>query len=142
MTWKDGVTTVTMGLITAAYLAFLLGAGLPVIDTVRGTTATVLVLGMLGGCSFSGLAQGRKIGLDRFLIGLASVFGVTALVAAIIGFITASPVALAVLFGATAAVWLTATVRHALTGTETRAALGPRTHEVIGPDDRAHRTGI
>jgi hypothetical protein len=142
LTWKDGVTTVTMGLITAGYLAFLLGADLPVIDTVRGTTATVLILGMVGGCAFSGLDQSRKTGLDRFLIGLASVFGATALVAAIIAFVTASPAALAVLFGATAAVWLTATLRHALTGTGTQATLGPRTHEVIGPDDRAHRTGV
>lgn len=139
LTWKDGVTTVTMALITAAYLAFLLGTDLPIIDTARGTAATVLVLGFVGGCAFSGLTAGAKTGMDRFLIGLAGMFGVVALVAAVIALINASAVALAVLFGATAAAWLTATARHAFVGGRTPPALGPRTHEVIEPDRPAQR---
>ena len=139
LTWKDGVTTVTMGLVTAAYLAFLLGAELPIVDTVRGTTATVLILGWVGGCAFSGLNDTRKTGLSRFLVVLASVFGVTALAAGIVGLVTASTVALAVLFGATAALWLTATARHAFVANEDTATLGPRTHEVIDPTKPAPR---
>lgn len=139
LTWKDGVTTVTMGLVTAAYLAFLLGADLPIVDTVRGTTAAVLILGMAGGCAFSGLDNTGKTGLSRYLVGLASVFGVTALAAGIVGLVTANSVALAVLFGATAALWLTATARHAFAANDDTARPGPRTHEVIDPTKPARR---
>lgn len=139
LTWKDGVTTVTMAVVTAAYLAFLLGADLPIINTVRGTIATVLVLGMVGGCAFGAAVVGEKTRADRILLGLANVFGVAALTAAIIGLVTASPAALAVLFGAVAALWLTATTRHAVAGRQTRLTPGSLTHEVIGPDRPAHR---
>lgn len=139
LTWKDGVTTVTMAVITAAYLAFLLGADLPIVDTARGTTATVLVLGMVGGCAFGTMTAGTRTGMDRFLTVLAGLFGVVALIAAIIGLITAGTAALAVLFGATAAMWLTATARHAFAGRQTRSTLGPRTHEVIGEGKPARR---
>lgn len=139
LTWKDGVTTVTMGLVTAAYLAFLLGADMPIVDTVRGTTATVLILGMVGGCGFSGLDNTAKTGLSRFLVGLASVFGATALTAGIVGLATANTVALAVLFGATAALWFTATARHAFVAKEDTAILGPRTHEMVDLTKRARR---
>ena len=44
---------------------------------------------------------------------LASVLGLTALVAGVIALITASTVALAVLVAATLALWLAATARHA-----------------------------
>ena len=139
LTWRDGVTTVTMGLVTAVYLAFLLGADLPIVDTVRGTTATVLILGMVGGCGFSGLDGAGKTGLSKFLVGLASVFGVVALAAGIVGLVNAKPAALAVLFGATAALWLTATLRHAFTTKDGAATLGPRTHEVIDPNRPVNR---
>lgn len=139
LTWKDGVTTVTMGLVTAAYLAFLLDADLPIVNTVRGTTATVLILGFAGGCAFSGLDNAGKTGLSRFLVGLSSVYGVTALAAGIVGLVTANTVALALLFGATAALWLTATVRHAFAANEDTVTRGPRTHEVIDPTKPAER---
>lgn len=84
LTGKDGVTSVTMAVITAAYLAFLFGASMLIIDTVRGTITTVLVLGMVCGCVFAGLATGETTKMDRFLIGLASLFGAVALTAAIV----------------------------------------------------------
>jgi hypothetical protein len=139
LTWKDDVTTATMAVITAVYVAFLLGADLPIIDTPRGTIATVLVLGMVGGCAFGGATTGARTGLDWFLTILASMVGVVALTAAIVGLITASTAALAVLFGATAALWLTATTRHAFAGRQARSTLGPRTHEVTDPEKAARR---
>jgi hypothetical protein len=139
LTWKDSVTTVTMAVITAGYLAFLFGADLPIVNTVRGTTTMVLVLGIVGGCAFGTMTPEKRTRMDRFLTVVAGLFGVVAVTAAIIGLITAGTAALAVLFGATAAMWLTATARHAFAGGRTRSALGPRTHEVIGPDKPAHR---
>lgn len=139
LTWKDGVTTVTMAVITAVFLAFLLGAELPIVNTARGAIATVLVLGIVGGCAFGTMTAETRTGMDRFLIVLAGLFGVVALTAAIIGLITAGTVALAVLFGVIAAMWLTATARHAFVGGRTRSTLGPRTHEVICPDKPARR---
>ncbi len=51
LTWKDAVTTVFMGVIVAVYAAFLNGTSLWLISSARGTTAAVLVLGIVGGCA-------------------------------------------------------------------------------------------
>lgn len=132
LTWKDGVATVFMAAVVAVYVAFLQGADVVMIDSVRGTTSAILVLGMVGGCAMSrgDLYVGPKTTLKGFFIAVASVLGVTALAAAAIALIADSAVALATFFAATVALWLVATVRHAFTTVDEPAR--PRaTREVI-----------
>jgi len=114
LTWKDAVSTVFMAAIVVIYAAFLNSTSAWLISSARGTTAAVLVLGMVGGCGMSAAAaqdQGRQA---RAYTTAAGVLGAVALVAAIFALVTANTTALAVLVAATLALWLAATVRHAL----------------------------
>jgi hypothetical protein len=118
LTGKDAVTTVFMGVIVAMYVAYLQGADLPLIASARGTTAAVLILGMVGGCALSSAVEvyaAERSRQLRIFGAVASTFGVVALVAALIGLITGSEVALAVLVCATLTLWFISTGRHACT---------------------------
>jgi hypothetical protein len=140
LTWRDTVSTLTLGVIVAVYAAYLADAGLWLIGGTRGTTAAVLVLGAVGGCAIGAAGDaytGVQTTMTRVFMAAATTFGVVALGAAVIGLITASHLALAVLFGATVALWATATIRHALA-----TPGGPRdrdVHEVIPPRRTAQR---
>ena len=117
LTWKDVVTTVFMGVIAAVYAAFLGGTSAWLISSARGTTLAVLVLGMVGGCMLSAagdLYRGPQPRAVRAWRVIASVLGVVALAAAVVGLASGSTVALAVLVATTGALWLIATARHAL----------------------------
>jgi len=48
LTWRDSGATVLTGLVVAGYVAFLAGADLPLIASVRGMAGAVLVLGIAG----------------------------------------------------------------------------------------------
>ena len=133
LTWKDGVSTLFMGVIAAIYLTFLHGTGLWLISSARGTTAAVFVFGMVGGCMLSGardLYQGQQSPTVRAWRVIASCCGVVAFAAAVVGLASGSTVALAILVAATSALWFAATLRHALL-----VPSGPvrsrDTHEVI-----------
>jgi hypothetical protein len=129
--WRDLAATVLTGLVVAGYAAFLAGADLPLIASVRGMAVAVLVTGMVG-CAVGGAEAYRPgtAGWSRRATGVASVVGAAALFAAITALITASGAALAVLVGATVALWVVATLRHALT---------PRTGGSGSPDPREAR---
>ena len=141
LTWKDAVATVFMAAIVVIYVAFLNSTTAWLISSARGTAAAVLVLGIVGGCGMSAAgeqyaAAEQKDKWARAYTSLASVLGLTALVAGVIVLITASTVALAVLVAATLALWLAATARHAFTRP---AAPGDRdTHEVLDPQKTGH----
>ena len=64
---------------------------------------------------------------------IATILGLTALAAAIVGLITGGTVALAVLVAATLALWLVATIRHAFTAPAEPA------HEVRYPQEMTSR---
>jgi hypothetical protein len=118
LTWKDAVTTVVMGGIVAVYVAFLNGTTAWLISSARGTTTAVLVLGFAGGCALGGLAEaytGAKSRASAAFTAIATILGLVALTAAIVGLITGSTAALAVLVAATLGLWLVATARHAFT---------------------------
>jgi hypothetical protein len=141
LTWKDAVATLFMAAIVVVYAAFLNGTSAWLISTSRGTTAAVLVLGWIGGCALGGLAEaytGARSPAARAFTAIATVLGLAALTAAILGLITGGTVALAVLVAATIALWLVATIRHAFT-TLPRPVPGRDVHEVIGPDKTAQR---
>ncbi len=133
LTWRDVVTTLFMGAIIGIYTAYMQGADGWMVSGTRGTAAGVLVLGVVGGCGLSRgdelYIRGRSAMTVMYTV-LATALGATALVAAILALVTASGVALAVLFGTTMALWLASTLRHAFTAYG-QFALGPRTHEVI-----------
>ena len=138
LTWKDAVATLFMAAIVAVYAAFLNGTSLWLISSARGTTAAVLVLGMVGGCSLSAasMREGDRSRSARVYRVIANTLGAIAGIAAVVGLITASTFALAVLVTATVALWLVATVRHAFTG-PAEPVRGRDTHEVIHPEKTA-----
>jgi hypothetical protein len=141
LTWKDAVSTLFMAAVVGVYLAFLHGTSLWLISSARGTTTAVLVLGIVGGCALSAAGDLYQRTLNRpakVLRAIATVLGLVALTAGVTGLITGSTVLLAVLFGATIALWLTATVRHAFAGTA-EPVNGRDLHEVIHHDRYAAR---
>ncbi len=126
LTWKDGVATTFAAATVGVYAAFLHGTDWPIINGVRGVTATILVFGAVGGCSMSraDLYSAPRTTAKRVFAWIAGTAGVVALVAAVSALISADQRALAVFFSATLALWVIATVRHAFT---------PDVHEADGP---------
>ncbi|MCK2216120.1 hypothetical protein MF672_020290 [Actinomadura sp. ATCC 31491] len=111
LTWKDALATVAAAADVAVYVVFTRGADVWFFNDVRGAAATILVLGLVGGCALSSLAeefQGRT-----GYVAVASAIGALALIAGVVALVAASEFALAVLFWSTIALWLVATVRHA-----------------------------
>jgi len=117
LTWKDAVSTLFMGAIAAVYLAFRNGTSLWLISSARGATTAVFILGVVGGCALSAAgnvyAEAQPRSAKAFQV-IATILGIAALAAAVVGLITGSTAALAVLVAATIALRLTATIRHAL----------------------------
>jgi hypothetical protein len=141
LTWKDAVTTLFMVAVVAAYVAFLNGTSLWLISSARGTAAAVLVLGMVGGCALSAagdLYTGAQSRSARAFRALATALGVVALGAAVVGLITSSTIALAVLVAATIALWLTATIRHGFAAPRQQVNMRD-VHEVVHPEGAARR---
>ncbi|MFI9846665.1 hypothetical protein ACIHFD_57260 [Nonomuraea sp. NPDC051941] len=112
LTWKDALATVVASTNIAIYVAFTQGADLPVIGSVRGAAGAILLLGMVGGCALSTVGE-EFMGRGGAYLCLTSTLGGVALIAGVLALITASELALAVLFYATIALWVMATVRHA-----------------------------
>ncbi|HEX4811398.1 MAG TPA: hypothetical protein VFV66_01405 [Nonomuraea sp.] len=119
LTWKDALATVAAGVNVAVYIAFTQGTNLPIVDNVRGATGTILLLGLVGGCMLSAAPEAYERQGPYAVV--ASTLGGIALLAGVIGLITAAELALAVLFYATIALWLMSTVRHALAPAKTEA---------------------
>ena len=136
LTWKDAVATLFMVVIVAAYVTFLNGTSLWLISSARGTACAVLVLGIVGGCALSSAADlytGSQSRSTQAFAALATLGGIIALAAAVVGMITGSIVALAILVAATIALWLIATMRHALP-VPAQPMRGRDTHEVLDPE--------
>src|ERR1017187_7840353 len=128
LTWKDAVSTAFMAAIVVIYVAFLNSTTAWLISSARGTAAAVLALGIVGGCGMSVAAEQYQGQLARAYTSFASALGTTALIAGVIALITASTVALAVLVGATLALWLAAAARGAVTPPPAGAG-GHHTHK-------------
>jgi hypothetical protein len=65
LTWKDAFSTVFMAAIVIIYVAFLNSTTAWLISSARGTAATVLVLGIVGGCGMSAAAEQAGAGLHE-----------------------------------------------------------------------------
>lgn len=129
LTWKDAVSAVFMAAIAVIYAAFLNSTTAWLISSSRGTAAAVLVLGIVGGCGMSNAAEQYRGGQPRAYMIAAVLLGTAALTAGVLALITASIAALAVLVGATFALWLAATARHAIAPASPGG--GRDAHEVI-----------
>jgi hypothetical protein len=116
LTWHDSAATLLTGLVVAGYALFLAGVDLPLIASVRGMAAAVLVVGMAG-CALGSAEPYHpdSTGWSRRATGTASFVGAVGLFAAVTALVTASEFALAVLVGATVVLWVLATLRHAWT---------------------------
>ena len=135
--WKDLWATTAIAAIVAAYAVHLAGTSTWLLDSVRGTTGLVLVIGALG-CGFGNAAElylaDRTPAVQAYTL-LTGALGLVALGAAAYGLVTASTFGLTVLVAATATLWLLATVRHALVAPVAPTAHGHTVHEP-GPDRR------
>lgn len=135
LTWRDAATVPFMAAIIAMYVAHLNGADGWLLSGVRGNATAILVLGVVGGCALGAAGtvyQGERTPAVLVYATLTTLLGMTALVAGIVALAAASATALAVLFGATMALWVASTLRHLFTvPVALRPALGPDTHEVI-----------
>ena len=141
LTWRDLVATLFMGAIAIIYVAFLGGTSAWLISSARGTTTAVLILGMVGGCALGAVGDlytAPQPRWGRIYQVTATMIGIVAFTAGLIGLITGSTVALAVLVAATFTLWFIATTRHAITA-PAGAASGRDTHETIHPRDVARR---
>lgn len=103
--------TVLTGLIVGVYAVFLSGTSRWLISSARGTTAIVLILG-IGAWVLYSLARDQPLSA-RDVGRPATVLSHVTLIAAVIGLITGSPVALAVVVVGATALWLLTTVRDA-----------------------------
>lgn len=105
--------TVLTGLIVGVYAIFLSGTSRWLISSARGTTAIVLILA-ISAWALHSLARTQSLSARN--VGVpATVLSHVALIAAVIGLITGSPVALAVLVVGATVLWLLTTVRYAST---------------------------
>lgn len=133
LSWRDAATAPFMAAVIALYVAHLNGVDGWLVSSTRETAAAMFVLGMFGGCA---LGAGREVfETERtpetgLYAALALCIGLTALAAGIAAVLTGSGTALAILFGATMALWMLSTLRHAFTKRRP-PALTRDTHEVI-----------
>jgi len=119
LTWKDGIATLLVTGVVALYAAFSAGAAVPLFGSARMIAGAALVLG-LGACIAGGdvapadaPASSPATVRDRWMA-VMGVFGLGAFISGLIVLITANEVALAVLIGLVAAMWLATTIRHTL----------------------------
>lgn len=135
LTWHDSAATLLTGLVVAGYALFLTGVDLPLIGSVRGMAAAVLVAG-IGGCALGSVEPYHpdSTGWSRRATAVASFVGAVALFAAVTALVAASGAALAVLAGATVVLWVLATLRHAVGGTTGGATQTPRTASTESTD--------
>jgi uncharacterized membrane protein len=111
LNWQNATATLLTGLIVVIYVFFLEGTSLRLIST-RGVIAVVLALGFGAWVLYTLDSEAQRQARRDFAGSATTIEGVT-LMAAVIGLITGSTVALAVLVTGTLALWLTAILRRA-----------------------------
>jgi hypothetical protein len=115
LTWKDLVSSVAVLAILFAYMAFQLGAGVPVVSTAWATSAVVLALAACCAVAAAGDLHTRPQPRWGVVVRrITTVTGAIALVAGLIGLLASSGHALEVLVAATIVLWATATFWHVL----------------------------
>jgi hypothetical protein len=116
LTWRDAVSSFAILVIVIAYAAYLGGTTLLLISSTWATSAVVLVLGI--GCAVvaaSDLYTRPQPRLGEVFRRITTVLGTIAVIAGLIGLITASAHALEILVVVTITLLGTATFWHVLT---------------------------
>jgi hypothetical protein len=116
LTWRDAVSSLAILVIVIAYAAYLGGTTLLLISSTWATSAVVLVLGI--GCAVvaaSDLYTRPQPRLGEVFRRITTVLGTIAVIAGLIGLITASAHALEILVVVTITLLGTATFWHVLT---------------------------
>jgi len=113
LTWRDFVTTLLMAGVVLVYAANAAGWAWPFVDTTRGATLVVGVIGLgsciIGGSGIAMVAKSRYVALMSTLGGLAALL-------LVVGLISAWPIAFNLLVLDTVLLYAIATVRHGLVG--------------------------
>jgi hypothetical protein len=136
LTWRDAATVPFMAAIIAVYTAHLRGVDGWLLASTRGNATAILVLGTVGGCALGSGAKvfeggHRSTGMEMYAM-ITALLGLAALTGGVVALIAGNGPALAVLFGATMALWVLSTLRHLFTAAPRPGGeLGPYTHEVI-----------
>jgi hypothetical protein len=113
LTWRDGVTTLLAALIGLIAIAHLQGWSVPVVDSARGGSAAIGVVG-LGMCIVGG--SGAAITAKSGYTMLAGLMGGAALLLVIAGLITGWSVMVTLIAADTLLLYALTTARHALEG--------------------------
>jgi len=116
LTWRDAVSSFAILVIFIAYAAYLGGTTLLLISSTWATSAVVLVLGL--GCAVvaaSDLYTRPQPRMGEVFRRITTVLGTIAVIAGLIGLITASAHALEILVVVTITLLGTATFWHVLT---------------------------
>jgi hypothetical protein len=116
LTWRDAVSSFAILVIVIAYAAYLGGTTLLLISSTWATSAVVLVIGI--GCAVvaaSDLYTRPQPRLGEVFRRITTVLGTIAVIAGLIGLITASAHALEILVVVTITLLGTATFWHVLT---------------------------
>jgi hypothetical protein len=108
--WRDGLAPLLVGVGAGFYLVWLAGVGSFGPRIVAG-----VIFGLGLAASVVAVVYGFGAGLLRapkWYLAVASLFGLTALVAGLVAIVSADEVMLAILVPATVGLWLMSTVRH------------------------------
>jgi len=109
LTWRDFVTTLLMAAVVMVYAANAAGWAWPIVDTVRGATLVVGVIG-LGSCIVGGSASAIAA-KGRYMALMGTLGGVAALLT-VVGLVSGWAIALNLLVLDTLLLYAIATVRH------------------------------
>jgi hypothetical protein len=113
LTWRDGVSSVTAVVMVLAFMAFLYGAGPPLLANAWAGGAVELVLGAICAVTAAGDLHTRSLPrLGVIFRRITTVLGAIALLAGLAGLAADSWHAVEILVVATVFLWLTAFIWH------------------------------
>lgn len=118
LTWRDGVTTLLLGVVLLIAFAVTEGWDWPLLGSIGAGVGAVAIVGLamciLGG-SGSATGSGSMTLKDPFVM-TSIVLGTAALVLAIIGLVNGSEAIFVALVAVTAVLWVVSTTHHAVQG--------------------------
>jgi formate/nitrite transporter FocA (FNT family) len=130
VSWRDGLATLFVGVGACFYVSWLSGAEVTGVSGTKVVGAVILGLGLAA--SVTAVVYGVGAGLlhaSKTYLVIASLVGLTALVAGVAVLVTANEIWLGALMGATVVLWLISTVRHAMIARGDRASNDAAAHQ-------------
>lgn len=128
LTWRDGIATLLTAAAVAIFWALQAGFSLPLVASVRGAAAAILLIGV------AACATGARMYERGPLFTTLGFLGTVAFFAGLVAIIWASEAALAIEISVIVFLWAATTIRHALTPPPpiTLAHEPPREHTRVG----------